>query len=87
MRIDPTWHEEPACAFLIREGGNPKDYRDRVAFIQKTPRIRIRMATDDNLRYDHLNWAEAGFRGNNSSYPPSRRWCEDALRLFGHEIG
>lgn len=86
MRVDPTWYEVEDRAFLMIEGGNPRDIRDHVALIEKVPRIRIRPATDDNLRADHLNWASARFSGYGPRDPYSRQWCEAALKLFGYEF-
>ena len=84
----------PYCCARIVEGGDINDVSDRIAFIEKTPRIRIR---DEVTGYpDWLNWAEgskgAGGSGDPETeqlygfYPPSRQWCDDMLKLLGYEL-
>lgn len=85
----------PYCCARIREGGDIANVADRVAFIEKTPRVRIRRHMDANVA-DWLNWAEAPFSGPGGSdpqsnelygfYPPSRQWCDDMLVLLGYEL-
>lgn len=86
MRINATWHlvEDDLGACLIREGGNPNVVADRYAFIEKTPRIRIRHHYPDS-HADYLNWASGG-KGSGVHDKESREWCEKALELFGHTL-
>ena len=80
------------CATRIKIYGNVENISDRVAFIEKTPRVRI-----PKNRYGVENksgigcvcqntdaWLE-GFKGN-SEYglnEKSRKWCDDMLVLLG----
>jgi len=69
----------------IRVDGNVDNIDDRFAFVEKTPRIRIR----PNERYgweDFLNWAERPFKGDGPMDQESRDWCDAALIIFGHEL-
>ncbi len=68
----------------ICEGGDINDINDRVAMIEKTPRIRIRRYYKDDHK-DYLNWAERPFKGDGPEDKESMQWCDDALKLFGYE--
>jgi hypothetical protein len=93
-----TWMmtEDGCGAFRMKVGGNPNNIQDRVAFIEKTPRIRIRpghstehmspISDDGWSHYDYLNWAEAPFKGSGPESKESRDWCDSALVLFGYEL-
>ena len=37
--------EEDCCAMRIYKGGDPEKVADRVAFIEKTPRVRVSPAS------------------------------------------
>ncbi len=71
-------------------GADPGRVCNRVAFIEKTPRIRIRSGDmHPATKYDpedHRNWAEGPFKGDGPQDPESRKWCDKALVLFGHEL-
>lgn len=84
MLVNPTWTRVDGGACLVREGGNARRLADRVAFIEKTPRIRIRAYRNETD--DYLNWAQRPFKGDGPDDEASRKWCEDALVLFGHEL-
>lgn len=58
---------------------------NRVAFIEKTPRVRIRPMEQFGDWEDHLNWA-SGFGGNGPEDEYSRAWCDEALELFGYVV-
>lgn len=89
------WIRGDNCSFRIREGGNPNFIPDRVAFIEKTPRVRIRPAwgtteleASRHIRpgaYDYLNWAD-GTKGSGPDSEASKAWCDAALKLFGYEL-
>lgn len=85
MKVGP-WQlaDNSECVMRIREGGDPNNIADRVAFIEKTPRIRIRPYNPQWA--DHLNWAEAPFKGPYGGDIHSREWCDMALVLFGYEF-
>lgn len=80
-----------------KAGTDGSSISDRVAFIEKTPRVRIRQETSTNrIHPDWLNWAE-GPKGDGGSgdpeaeqlygfYPPSRQWCDAMLPLLGYDL-
>lgn len=75
-----------AGAFRHYEGSDPDFIQNRVAFIEKTPRIRIRPAQTAFDGNDHMNWAERDFKGSGPESIESRAWCDAALKLFGYEV-
>ena len=83
-KIGPWQMTEDGCgAFRSWEGADPQSIDDRVAFIEKTPRIRIRNSFGEWP--DHLNWA-SGYKGDGPNDQESRNWCDMALAVFypGH---
>lgn len=89
MLVSKTWHivEDGAGACLVVVNGDPNVVADRVAFIEKTPRIRIRQACTDRPQVnDWINWAERPFKGDGVDDPASREWCESALVMFGYSL-
>lgn len=86
MKAGP-WIFEDNGAMRVRLGWDgatlPNTVENRVAFIEKTPRIRIRDTMEDYP--DWLNWA-SGFKGSGPTDPESIKWCDDALILFGYEL-
>ncbi len=84
------------CATRVLEGTDPAIVANRIAFIEKTPRVRIRRQGTTSPSLDWLNWAEgpkgAGGRLEIDGetiygfYPPSRKWCDDMLRLLGYQF-
>lgn len=91
MRKVGPWVEEPGgCgAYRALAGTDGNFVRNRVAFIEKTPRIRIRpqwdLALDGGVE-DWKNWAQGPFEGDGPDDPESREWCDKALKLFGYEL-
>lgn len=99
-RVGPWTLTEDGCgAYRAYFGTDGSLVKNRVAFIEKTPRIRIRDAVvnvpaqlieaklvkdDCNLRDDAMNWAFRRFKGSGPEDQASRKWCDDALRLFGY---
>ena len=79
LGINPEWIVvDDFCATLIKQDGNVDNIDDRVAFIEKTPRILI-----------DGEWV-SGPKGQGGSidedgetiygfYAPSREWCEEEL--------
>jgi hypothetical protein len=63
--------------------------KNRVAFIEKSPRVRIN-PYDDNKGWleDSKNW-EYGPKGDGQEcgkYQPSRDWCDAKLIEMGYEL-
>lgn len=73
------------------EGGDPLSARDRVAFVEKTPRVRVRPHARDGD--DFKNW-ECGPRGD-AGRPAaggyeydagSQAWCDARLVQLGYVL-
>lgn len=81
-KYDPQWHyhKDGTGRFLIEWGGDPNEIKDRIAFIEKSPRIRI--ASAYNLAEDAKNWAY-GDKGRGLHDEESAAWCIKALEVFG----
>lgn len=87
MKVGPWVLVEDGCgATRVREGGDVQNIEDRVAFIEKTPRVRVRPMSMLNEDRDFLNWASGPFKGDGPNDPESREWCDKALVLFGYEL-
>jgi hypothetical protein len=71
------------CATRTVLGGNPERIEDRVAFIEKSPRILV----DGKWVYGPKG--HGGADGENPKnelygfYPPSRQWCDEILLAAG----
>lgn len=80
-----SWIQVPDCEecyMRILVGSNPNEIKNRIAFIEKTPRIRISW----NNTEDYLNW-KYGPKGSGDElglYEPSREWCDSELKLMGY---
>ena len=102
MKLSP-WIDEDHCSMRVVAGTDPKIAANRIAFIEKTPRVRILAGyygverNDDLLKHNisvcsvgENNIWISGRKGNGQEcgkYAPSRKWCDDMLILFGHELG
>ena len=73
---------------------------NRAAFIEKTPRIRIRdyylgaerewddagnIVTEHRIWSEHLDWY-CGPKGHNHEDAESRAWCDRILTAMGYEL-
>lgn len=66
LGIEPKWYIiDSYCATLIKLDGNPNNVEDRVAFIEKTPRIYV---NNEWIYGPKGDGHECGF------YEPSRNW-------------
>jgi len=78
------------CAIRIVKGGKVDNVSDRVAFIEKSPRVRVNknklcMENSHSCAISDA-WLYGG-RGS-SDYgrdTDSRKWCDDMLKLLGWE--
>jgi hypothetical protein len=86
MKVSPWIVVDDYCAARIIEGGHIDKVEDRVAFIEKTPRVRVRDNEYGSDYPDFLNWAERPFKGNYGGDPESRKWCDQMLVLLGYEL-
>ena len=94
MKVTGWIIHEGYCAFRMVEGGDPESVADRVAFIEKSARVRIAPYTD--IHTDYLNW-EGVCRGTGGSGdheaqlqygfdPECREACDEALVKMGYEL-
>ena len=92
MKISP-WIEIDHCATRVFEGTDPFMVKNRVAFIEKTPRVCVQ-----SVVLDYPNEFETGIIKRVWVYgpegsgelcgkdPKSRKWCDDMLVLLGYEF-
>jgi len=70
------------CSMRILAGTNPDDVRNRVAFIEKTPRVRVHAYDENQGAHDFRNWLP-GYAGDGGQDPESQAWCDAALLSMG----
>lgn len=95
-RLTPWIIVSEFCAMRCLVDADISVVANRVAFIEKTPRVRVHPFTVDP--HDCHNW-ECGPKGAGGSdghipenelygfYPPSRKWCDDRLKELGYILG
>jgi hypothetical protein len=71
------------CAMRCIEGTDINVVANRVAFIEKTPRVRARAFTDSAS--DFKNW-HPGTKGDGGWDAESQAWCDDLLRKSGYVL-
>jgi hypothetical protein len=83
------------CAMKIIHGGDPENIADRVAFIEKTPRVRVApfdgkpgscLETPDNWKQGPKG-DSGGDPEKDQTYgydPDSRKWCDAELSAMGY---
>ena len=95
MKVSPWIVFEEICAVRIIEGGDVNNVADRVAFIEKTPRVRIMPFVWDDTDWQHWHQGPKGSGGGDGHlpenklygfYPPSRKWCDEQLISLGYEL-
>ena len=84
------------CCMRIVEGGDPNNIADRVAFIEKTPRVRFEAFVDIDNDWKKWRQGDKGCGGAwNSDHealgqygydPESRAWCDEELKKMGYEL-
>jgi hypothetical protein len=82
------WMDVPGaehCSMRCIIGSDPEDVAGRVAFIEKTPRVRIAPFAEQN---DHRNWHQGpkGSAPEYGKYEPSREWCDQELQRMGYVL-
>lgn len=75
------------CAMRYIVGEDPKQAANRIAFIEKTPRVRIAPYSEGD-DFDSRNWQEGpkGHAPEYGQYQPSRDWCDARLRELGYQL-
>lgn len=84
-RLSP-WIDIEHCSTRVYEGTDPAEVANRVAFIEKTPRVRV--STFADACEDWRGWCEGpkGCGEECGQYQPSRAWCDAQLRLLGYVL-
>lgn len=85
VRVSP-WTPVPGakyCSMRFIEGTNPRVVANRVAFVEKTPRIRFRK--DDGFLDDCHNW-HYGYKGDGGWDEDSQGWCDAQLVALGYSV-
>ncbi|MDR6218896.1 hypothetical protein [Deinococcus soli (ex Cha et al. 2016)] len=93
VTLSPWTVTDDYCAARTVLGADPDELSTRVAFIEKTPRVRFQaLLPGENLIHDAPNW-RSGPKGTSShdpegdqAYgfdPESRAWCDEQLRAMG----
>ena len=75
--------DSPECYMRVVLGTDSTILANRVAFIEKTPRVRVAPFT--TIINDFQNWQQ-GYKGCSNdlgSYQPSRDWCDQKLVVLG----
>lgn len=71
------------CSLRHIVGTDPQDVATRVAFIEKTPRIRVRAFTTEE---DWKGWHSRGWKGSDGWSEASQGWCDAQLIALGYEV-
>ena len=81
--LSPWIAVEGHCATRVYAGTDPDVIANRVAFIEKTPRVRVNPFTAVD---DFLNWSGGpkGCGEECGNYTPSREWCDQELVKMGY---
>lgn len=77
--VDPTAEH---CAMRFIEGTDPDNVANRVAFIEKTPRVRFRVFTE---QADWTGW-HSGWKGDDGHCVVARGWCDTHLQSLGYNV-
>lgn len=87
------WIEDEHGAFRAVKGTDYSNPENRVAFIEKTPRVNtnIRYETNAKLRRtikgftNHDGWVYGWKKSSREygAYVPARNWCDNMLYLMG----
>ncbi len=74
------------CAMRFIEGTDPEDVANRVAFIEKTPRVRVQpYDTTVEWSKDWKNW-HGGWKGDDGHCEVARGWCDTHLQSLGYIV-
>lgn len=75
-------------------GSDPANLETRVAFIEKTPRVRIAPFTQKDTDFKAWKQGPKGCGGDDPErngyygfYQPSREWCDTELLALGYALG
>lgn len=99
MKKITNWVFEEDCAYRHYVGTDGTKPENRVALIEKTPRVRIReyhLGVERGRWRDgeewierrwpeHLDWCY-GLKGDGPHDPESLAWCDGMLKAIGYEL-
>ncbi len=85
------WIDLDGAATRVIKGTDPSNIANRVALIEKTPRVRIRdfhhgtYSSGERQWEEWLNWCE-GYKGSGPDDEDSRAWCDRMLLALGYTL-
>lgn len=85
LKVSP-WVAVPGseyCSMRFLEGTDLNVVDNRVAFIEKTPRVRFLPAS--LLSEDWLNWHQ-GWKGDDGWDEVAQGWCDTHLLAMGYDV-
>lgn len=84
MKIS-AWVMQDHCSLRYVLGTDKEAIGNRVAFIEKTPRVRV-AEFNGNWAEDQNNWLQGpkGCAPEYGQYQPSRDWCDAQLIEMGY---
>lgn len=74
--------EAPYCSMRFIEGTDPHNIANRVAFIEKTPRVRVKPFSEEG---DWRNW-HPGWKGDDGWDEVAQGWCDTHLQAMGYIV-
>lgn len=87
------WMEEEHCAFRAVKGTDYSNPENRVAFIEKTPRVNTLLKYESNSKLrrtmkqfkNYDGWVYGYIKSSQEygAYVPARNWCDNMLYLMG----
>ncbi len=94
------WIVDPdgQSAYRVKHGEDPSIVKNRIAFIEKTPRVRLssnrfalETSPDGNggcsvQNKDAWYYGPKGSSPEYGNYLPSREWCDQFLHLIGYDL-
>lgn len=88
------WIDDEHCSYRAlatplpaQKGDTEQNIASRVAFIEKSPRVRVAAMTS-GFPEAASNWkyGPKGSAPEYGRYQPSRDWCDNQLRLLGYTL-
>ena len=86
MKLGPWRYPVEGGACRVQDGGDIDVIEHRWAFIEKTPRVRIRTMYIYEDWNDGLNWCERNFKGDGPTDREAQDWCDRVLLAIGHTL-
>lgn len=87
------WIDDEHCAYRAVKGTDHLNPNNRVAFIEKTPRVNTQLRYEDNAKLRRTikpfsqgsGWTYGWKKSSDEygKYIPARNWCDNLLYLMG----